>query len=529
MEQGYEIVATLREVHTGFQLDERPEMSELRAMMMHGLVDVIVVSELNRLSRKQMHTTILMYQAEKYGVKVEIILGPKWEDDAMGLHMMNTLALMAEMEREHIRDRTQRGLRRRVREGNHLGSGKPPYGYLWVDDRHTGLVIDPDTAPIVRRIFFDVCKGMALRAIAGELTNEGIPLPADVWYHKDEGVLRPWNSTTIARIVDNPIYTGEYVAFRKKQVHRREHDTLTGDVRTIKGFKLREEDDPTRIIIPNFAPEIVSRDVVLAAQKQLEANKQESARSNKYPEATLLRGGFAICGVCGGTMAQSRSRPKSGLYFFYRCSDSMQVGSTCSCRISAPKVDLIVWEGIKYVFEHLEEYEQELEKRIVNKSQFNDALEAAQKKLERLEQRRDTIKRALMKLADPDTVDEFTAQLNEVDAERKQVEKDVAEVAGEDQERLQRLKVTWHIVAAHKEMLDRMPYAGRRMLLRIMGIKVNIFPYEHTPRFTIQTHPEFHARFFAAPIFAGKGEEYSDASYVSRAVRRAARSRAPSR
>jgi DNA invertase Pin-like site-specific DNA recombinase len=55
---GYTVVATLQEVYTGFELDERPLLSRLRQMMPDGLVDVILVNELDRLTRSQTHLEV---------------------------------------------------------------------------------------------------------------------------------------------------------------------------------------------------------------------------------------------------------------------------------------------------------------------------------------------------------------------------------------------------------------------------------------------------------------------------------------
>src|SRR5260370_32017763 len=58
----YEIVRSLTEIHTGAELDERPEMTELRALIRQREIDVVVVIRLDRLARNQMHQNVLIYE-----------------------------------------------------------------------------------------------------------------------------------------------------------------------------------------------------------------------------------------------------------------------------------------------------------------------------------------------------------------------------------------------------------------------------------------------------------------------------------
>ena len=62
------------------------------------------------------------------------------------------------------RERTQRGRLGRLAQGKPLVSPRPPYGYLWNDDK-SRYVRDPLSAPIVRDIFDWAVPGVSLRGI----------------------------------------------------------------------------------------------------------------------------------------------------------------------------------------------------------------------------------------------------------------------------------------------------------------------------------------------------------------------------
>lgn len=92
----------------------------------------------------------------------------------------------------------------------------PAYGYRRdpVDKHH--LVIDEETAPVVRRIFAMRCQGMAFRKIAVTFNEEGVQSPG-VLYYQRKGMSDPrnvnhqWADATIKAILRNEVYIGNMV------------------------------------------------------------------------------------------------------------------------------------------------------------------------------------------------------------------------------------------------------------------------------------------------------------------------------
>ncbi len=134
-----------------------------------------------------------------------------FERSATGTFLRSAKSFAAELERERIAERTDRGKRARVDSGLPLVGKKAPYGYVWSDPaKKKGgkrrLALDPDTAPVVRRIFDLALAGNSLRSIAAALAADAIPSP--------DG--KPtWSITTIRRILLNPVATGTAVAWRQ--------------------------------------------------------------------------------------------------------------------------------------------------------------------------------------------------------------------------------------------------------------------------------------------------------------------------
>ena len=75
----------------------------------------------------------------------------------------------------------------------------PAYGYKRDPEDKHHLVIDEDTAPVVRRIFAMRASGMGFHAIAVILNEEGIQSPGTLYYQR-KGQNAPAVSTINGRM-----------------------------------------------------------------------------------------------------------------------------------------------------------------------------------------------------------------------------------------------------------------------------------------------------------------------------------------
>ena len=99
--------------------------------------------------------------------------------------------------------------------GKFIGN-RPPLGYKRdpADKHH--LLIDEDTAPIVRRIFSLRASGMTFRGIATMLNEDSVPAPGDLHYERN-GIADPrrvnhkWSDSTVQVILRNEAYIGNMV------------------------------------------------------------------------------------------------------------------------------------------------------------------------------------------------------------------------------------------------------------------------------------------------------------------------------
>jgi site-specific DNA recombinase len=450
-EHGYQVAGVFADVHTGAQYRERPELSRLRELVRQRAIDVVVCYAVDRLSRNQAHLYILAEELSDHGVRLEFVT-ERFEDTAVGRFILAAKSFAAEIEREKIAERTMRGRRARAESGK-LMSPAPLYGYRWADAERTRYEPDPETAPVVRRIFALALQGRGVTAIADTLTAEGIPTP----HGKPQ-----WSLTTVWRILTNPSYTGEARAFTWRR-------------RTSGKRSYRREWQAGVALPPGVVPPLIDPASFAAVQERLRLNRLRSARRNRSPELWLLRGGYARCGVCGATMTACHIHGQPG----YRCANrTRHPDGTARPGITAGELDSIVWQAVHVALERDDVLQYGLESAMSEQPAERE-LTGIDRAVNQLERQQANLARAIA-LASDDTalgtlmaeLERVAQRLRELEAEREALVKQAA--AWElRRDQLQGLARWRRQVAAY---LDRMTYQERRWLLDLLGLTAFVYP-----------------------------------------------------
>jgi site-specific DNA recombinase len=259
-EQGWVVTGVFREVHTGSELFERPQLQLLRERVRSHDVDIVLAFALDRISRSQAHLGFLISELDHLGLRLALVT-EELADTPEGRLLQSVRGFVAEMERLKIAERTTRGVRARVNSGRPIPGQKAPYGYAYKDVSRSSYVINPDEQPIVRRIYESLLAGSTLRRTAQILTEEGIPTPT--------GRAKRWEVTTLHTILKNPVYTGHPVAYRTS-------------VKRVNGKpSVRYRPASEWVSLPeDVAPAIVTNEEFAAVQLQLARNRAASTRHN---------------------------------------------------------------------------------------------------------------------------------------------------------------------------------------------------------------------------------------------------------
>lgn len=118
--EGWQVVAVHEDAAiSGAVVNSRPGVQALLATVRAGLVDVVVVEHLDRLSRKQSHLAAMFEELRFLRVELVTAGGQAVDIVQVGVHaMLGALAL------QQIAEKTRRGMEGVVRSGRNGGGGQ---------------------------------------------------------------------------------------------------------------------------------------------------------------------------------------------------------------------------------------------------------------------------------------------------------------------------------------------------------------------------------------------------------------------
>jgi DNA invertase Pin-like site-specific DNA recombinase len=248
---------------------ERPALRRLLADIEQGLVDVIVVYKIDRLSRSLMDFARLVETFEAYGVTFVSVTQSFNTTTSMGRLTLNILLSFAQFEREVIGERIRDKFAASRARGMWMG-GKVPLGYDVVARK---LVVNEDEAARVRRVFEIFVETGSGTETAKRLRAEGATSTSG----------RPLDRGDIYKLLNNRTYVGD--APHKGQVYPGEHQA------------------------------IVPRELWNQAHAILQTSPRVRANQNRAQTPALLKG--LIFGTDGRALSPTHTRKGGRLYRYY--------------------------------------------------------------------------------------------------------------------------------------------------------------------------------------------------------------------
>ena len=189
---------------------ERPGLKQLLADIDDGLVDVVVVYKIDRLSRSLMDFSKLVEVFDRNGVTFVSVTQSFNTTTSMGRLTLNILLSFAQFEREVIGERIRDKVAASRKRGIWMG-GYVPLGYD-VQDRK--LLVNDAEASSVRRIFERFVELGSATVLARELRGDG--------FRNKQGTLI--DKGYLYRLLNNRVYRGE--AVHKGKAYPGEHDAI---------------------------------------------------------------------------------------------------------------------------------------------------------------------------------------------------------------------------------------------------------------------------------------------------------------
>ena len=291
--------------------------------------DAVVVGEPHRaFYGNQYGLTFPLF--EHYGVPLWVpeVGGPIDPRNEAHDLVMSVFGGMSKGERNRIKIRVKAAMGAQAKdEGRFLG-GRPPYGYLIADagphpnpakaadgKRLHKLDLDPEAAPVVRRIFAEFTAGHGFYAIAEGLTRDGIPSPSahDPERNKHRSGIA-WNKFAVRSILINPRYTGHQVwnKQRKDEVLIDVEDVALGHTTKLRWNETGKWLWSDKIVQPPIIDRETFDQVQAMIAGRAHAPAEHKPHRSRHPYA--LRG-CVWCGVCERRMQSHWAHDVP----YYRC------------------------------------------------------------------------------------------------------------------------------------------------------------------------------------------------------------------
>jgi site-specific DNA recombinase len=199
---------------------DRPGLAQLLRDVKAGLVDVVVVYKIDRLTRSLADFAKIVDVLDAAGASFVSVTQAFSTTTSMGRLTLNVLLSFAQFEREVIAERIRDKIAASKARGMWMG-GPAPLGYK-VDNRK--LVIVEDEAAIVRGIMRRYLAATSVRDLLVELTRDGVVTKR---LTMKDGTVRggvPFRRGSLFWLLSNPIYLGKLR--HKDTVHKGEHQAI---------------------------------------------------------------------------------------------------------------------------------------------------------------------------------------------------------------------------------------------------------------------------------------------------------------
>ncbi len=327
---------------TGTNFD-RPSFRKMEADIEAGKINCILVKDLSRFGRD--YIEMGRYLERIFPVQgVRFIAVNDHVDSEQGRYDM-LLPMKNLFNTQYARDISEKvrsAIRTKQQRGEFVGAFAS-YGYRKDPENHNHLVIDPEAARVVRRIFDLFERGNGKIRIAKQLNAEGIPSPSEYKrllgerYHNGRklGQTTYWTYATIHRILRSQMYAGNMEQGR--------------NCRPMMHGKAKQRSRSDWTVIPDTHEAIVGKDQWARVQTLLDARTRTwNVQENRSPFA-----GFLCCGECGRAMVKT----KSGSEIYYTCGSYKRYGPTvCSQhRIAHAVLEEIVLHDLNRVIDSVQD------------------------------------------------------------------------------------------------------------------------------------------------------------------------------
>jgi len=199
---------------------ERPALQQLLADIRKGLIDVVVVYKVDRLTRALTDFAKMVELFDEQRVSFVAVTQQFNTTTSMGRLTLNVLLSFAQFEREVIGERIRDKVAASKRKGMWMG-GARPLGY---DVHERKLIVNQEEAGTIRHIFERYLELGRVWPLMRDLQTRGIVTGIKVSKNGNTRGAKPFSRGGLYHVLSNPVYVGEIS--HKRVRHPGQHEPI---------------------------------------------------------------------------------------------------------------------------------------------------------------------------------------------------------------------------------------------------------------------------------------------------------------
>lgn len=345
----------------------RPGFQEMLSDIENGLVSTVIVKDMSRFGRNYlevgMYTEIMFPDKDVRFIAVNDGVDSDRED--------NDFTPFRNIINEWYAKDTSKKIRAVFKAKGMSGkrlSTQAPYGY--VRDADGNLLVDEDSAPVVKLIFQLAAEGNGPGKIARTLREMEIVTPGTLEFQRTGRTKRYdpdnpcfWRSSTISKMLAQQEYLGHTVNFKTTK-------------KSYKSKKKIENPKEKWVIFENTHEALISQEQWDIVQK----NRQQRRRPTRMGDMGMFSG-LLFCADCGHTLNLNRTKSWAREQDNYTCGAYKQGKGKCSAHyIRATVLEQLVLENLREVISFAREDEEEFVRQAMENKMALHRQEQAQAK-----------------------------------------------------------------------------------------------------------------------------------------------------
>lgn len=331
---------------SGTNTKRRDEFNRMIDDCKAGKIDMIITKSISRFARNTLDCLKYIRQLKDMNIPVLFEKESINTMDAKGEVLITIMASLAQQESQSLSQNVKLGLQYRYQQGKVQINHNRFLGYT--KDTDGNLVIDPEQAEVVKRIYQEYLEGFSMDKIAAGLEADGILTGA--------GGTR-WHTSTINKILRNEKYIGD--ALLQK--------TYTTDF--LNKTRVKNNGLMPQYYVEGNHEAIIPKEIYMRVQEELVRRRVVKTSANGKRRSYSCSHCFSqivVCGECGELFRRIHWNNRGCKSIVWRCISRLEsTGLECHARtVNETVLENVVLSAINELLGDRPGYQEQLQQNI---------------------------------------------------------------------------------------------------------------------------------------------------------------------